>query len=524
MSSALRTADHSTAKRLRSINHDSEFVQRLASECSLPIVANERCGLWYVPPDKLTGSAYFKSTDGHHGEWRFSARRLNLHLLEVIGRNGGYVTLFLLSSAFLCLSSYLKRVGIDAFVSRCIIADSTTRGKSMPDALSKTIPIWSCVLNNLLFPRSSTSASNSTTLPNSQGVSSEFEGQSLIYHPLETPPNIVSQTEHSQILAKVPILIRQARSLCLDFPYLRTALNNRPLRLCFTTPDRHVSPSAPTQMFQDDSWDSHIILCCSVSHHTTSPFEGYIQGAGDDSENWAHGLTPQAFWHQNSELMQAADEGEWALLEAIKKLVADEQNGIRALGQGPEREPIMPARLGKMKLFVGPAPFTGGVLHGFDVVIVCADVRPSDDAIIHTLQQQTDPWTKILRLPCGKGKTGSRALRTQLPRLIPFIDSFDLCISRILVACDTDGDLSFGVALALSCLYFDNRGFMRSRRGGEIDKDMINSRLMGVMMAIQQAPKPRPAKFSRATLQSVKAFLMPRKPGGENSREDSDED
>ncbi|MDI1491612.1 MAG: tRNA A64-2'-O-ribosylphosphate transferase [Ramalina farinacea] len=397
----------------------------------------------------------------------------------------------------------------------------------MPDALSKTISIWCCVLNNLLFPQSSSADLNSTTTTRSEGVSGDFESQSHIYHPLETPPNIISQTEHSQILAKIPILIRQARSLCLDLPYLRTALKNRPLRPCFTTSDRHVSPSAPTQLIQDETWDSHIILCCSVSHHTTSPFEGYIQGAGDDSENWAHGLTPQSFWNRKDELMQAADKGEWALVEAIKKLVADEQKGIRTLGPGQERDPIMPARLGKMKLFVGPTPSTGGVLHGFDIVIVCADTRPSDDAIIHNLQQQTDPWTKILRLPCGKGKPGSRALRAQLPRLIPFIDSFDLCISRILVACDTDGDLSLGVALALSCLYFDNRGFMRSRRGGEIDKDMINSRLMGIMgsmVAMHKASKPRPAKFSRATLQSVKAFLMPRKPGGGNSREDSDED
>ena len=394
----------------------------------------------------------------------------------------------------------------------------------MPDALSKTIPIWCCVLNNLLFPQSSNADLNPTATTRSEGVSGDFERQFHIYHPLETPPNIISQTEHSQILAKIPILIRQARGLYLDLPYLRTALKNRPLRPCFTTPDRHVPLSAPAQMFQDDSWDRHIILCCSVSHHTTSPFEGYIQGAGDDSENWSHGLTPEAFWNRKDELTQAADEGEWALVEAIKKLVADEQNGIRVFAPGQEREPIMPARLGKMKLFVGPAPSTGGVLHGFDVVVVCADARPPDEAIIHNLQQQTDPWTKILRLPCGKGKNGSRALRTQLPRLIPFIDSFDLCISRILVACDTDGDLSLGVALALSCLYFDHRGFMRSRKEREIDKDIINSRMMGMLVAIQKAPKPRPVRLSRATLQSVKAFLMPRKPGGENSREDSDED
>ena len=29
--------------------------------------------------------------------------------------------------------------------------DSTRRGKSMPDALSKTIPIWCAVMNQLLF-------------------------------------------------------------------------------------------------------------------------------------------------------------------------------------------------------------------------------------------------------------------------------------------------------------------------------------------------------------------------------------
>ena len=37
------------------------------------------------------GSAYFKSTDGHTGEWSFSLRRLNLQLFEVIGACGGYV-------------------------------------------------------------------------------------------------------------------------------------------------------------------------------------------------------------------------------------------------------------------------------------------------------------------------------------------------------------------------------------------------------------------------------------------------
>ena len=34
---------------------------------------------------------YFKSTDGHHGQWAFSLRRLNLQLLKVLGEYGGAV-------------------------------------------------------------------------------------------------------------------------------------------------------------------------------------------------------------------------------------------------------------------------------------------------------------------------------------------------------------------------------------------------------------------------------------------------
>lgn len=33
----------------------------------------------------------------------------------------------------------------------CIIVDSTRRGKRFPDSMSKTIPIWTCVLNRSIF-------------------------------------------------------------------------------------------------------------------------------------------------------------------------------------------------------------------------------------------------------------------------------------------------------------------------------------------------------------------------------------
>ena len=76
--------------RLQSILEDAAFVQRVAATYGRPLIANERCGSWYINPTEKHGSAYFKSTDGHTGVWAFSTRRLNLHLLEIIGRHNGY--------------------------------------------------------------------------------------------------------------------------------------------------------------------------------------------------------------------------------------------------------------------------------------------------------------------------------------------------------------------------------------------------------------------------------------------------
>ena len=86
--------------RLRSVLEDAAFVQQVSNSYGRPLVANERCGSWYIEPKRKDGSAYFKSTDGHTGAWSFSTRRLNIHLLESIGKHDG-----------------------------CIIVDSTRRGK-----------------------------------------------------------------------------------------------------------------------------------------------------------------------------------------------------------------------------------------------------------------------------------------------------------------------------------------------------------------------------------------------------------
>ena len=87
--SSLKRSTLSITNRLKSIRLDAEFVETIADVYQLPLVANERCGSWYIPPSKKVGSAYFKSTDGHMGQWSFSMRRLNLQVLDIIAQNGG---------------------------------------------------------------------------------------------------------------------------------------------------------------------------------------------------------------------------------------------------------------------------------------------------------------------------------------------------------------------------------------------------------------------------------------------------
>lgn len=98
---SLKRSTLSISNRLRSISDDAEFVCQVADAYGLSLIANERCGSWYIPPERKGASAYFKSTDGHNGEWSMSLRRLNTQVIEIINEEGG-----------------------------CIIVDSTRRGKS----------------------------------------------------------------------------------------------------------------------------------------------------------------------------------------------------------------------------------------------------------------------------------------------------------------------------------------------------------------------------------------------------------
>ncbi|KAI0471605.1 initiator tRNA phosphoribosyl transferase [Xylariaceae sp. FL0804] len=526
----LRRANLSLANRLRSIREDAAFVAAVAAAYApRPLVANERCGSWYVQPPppaapasasasatttttattRAHHSAYFKSTDGHAGQWAFSTRRLNLHLLPLIGARDG-----------------------------CVVVDSTRRGKVMPDALSKTVPIWCCVLNRLLFPERRRRRSDGDGDGEEEEDEEEEENDDDDCHALRTPPHAVSPSEHAQIEARIPAHVAALAALGLDVAELRSHLR-RPLRPVWVTPESFPLAALPIAEAEAEAeagsegeaaaaegaepggrvFDGfHPIVCCTSSRRVhggeseMSEGGGYIQGAGDDTENWALGLTPPVFW-AHADLLAETPEPD--LPRVVTELVA------RHAATGAGAEPLLHAVAAAPRQ-VAPGLFVACL------PVPAAESDPSTCTVL--LPPQTSPpstWAKSptsLEVGLGKQKVASRQLRTALPQICDFVRGFfaargapEGCGAagrpRVVIACDTGRDLSIGVALALLCWCFDDQGNCLTRGGGGgggaaaaadlvMNKTIIRQKLSRITMAF---PEANP---SRTTLQSVNSFLM----------------
>ncbi|KAF4450851.1 hypothetical protein F53441_6074 [Fusarium austroafricanum] len=414
--------------RLSSIRTDASFVDHVSQAYSpRPLVANERCGSWYIPPERKGASAYFKSTDGHERAWKFSTRRLNLHLIELIEKNDGI-----------------------------IIVDSTRRGKRMPDALSSTIPIWCTVLNLILLPSNPSSGN--------------------LYLPAHLPA-----TTHSQISALIPEFVASLKSLNINFPTCLT----KPLRPFWVTPDLSLPSAEDTASIFDDF---RPVICCTASRRVIgSEMDegGYIQGAADDTETWAHDLTAPLFWENIDELIEAS---EVELPDLISRLVSEQ--AISKTDEGPQVQLTSQISVCALPLPANPTECR---------IAITQNTTPKDSWI----QSET-----YMQAGLGKSKLASRNLRTSLPKICDFTAKYLASViepdqQRIVVACDSGKDLSVGVALAISCYLFDDQGKIRDpAKNVSFTKTLIRSRLGFIMTAY---PGANP---SRATLQSVNSFLM----------------
>ena len=446
---ALRRENKDVWSRLASIAHDAQYVEDVRGACyPLPLVANLRCGAWYTDPVHLAATSYFKSTDGHMHQWDFSLKRANLNLVHVI-----------------------QSPDVESTLTGCLIIDSTRRGKRYPDALSKTVPIWCAVLNR---------------------ASHRVHGTPALIPPLHVPPEQISPSEQAQIEAQLDVWVDKLYTSDLPVPRLV-----KPLHPVFVH-----APHIPT--LSSDA--QHHVVLVSVSPSTPpltfhTIHASYVQGAGDDHEAWAHGLTPALFWRHKRKLM-------------APELQRDERIQLVCDIVQAEREEA------------GQVPWltnhdTATQIDGTPIHIQACSAthkfserdRASYALIIHCAQPDTS--SHVLGLGLDASKRGLNAFSAALPRVVDTVTDVlrKEAQGRGVLFCCTDGSqLSGAMVVAILAASFDrDRHFVgvgddayarltEHRRC--LSKDDTQRRLQWLTTSSMHASP------SRAHLQRVNAYLL----------------
>jgi len=347
----VRRSQKSAANRIASILEDAEFVEAVASTYGRPLVPNRRAGLWYVRPECRKTEAYFKSTDGHINEWQFSLKRLNLHLISLAMAHDGI-----------------------------IIVDTTRRGKKMPDALSKTVPIWCAVLNRAIL---------NTDL--------------AVF-----PPNCVSASEQARIRSRIPDFVAQFGTIDHDlWPQL-----DKPLRPVFVTPDEMLPLEQVKTVFDD----AYPVICVTASKKAQDgafQMDGYtyVQGAADDHELWAPAhFSPEMLWHKdNSSLREPGISNEELLRRISTGVVPSQDQSVVQLTShisiGPAEGTLIDLTSGEFHL----APGKRGVKQMPSVLPrICQFFEERDPAQVAIVGTDDFPHCVALMLDCRYYERGER--------------------------------------------------------------------------------------------------------------------
>ncbi|KAG0245209.1 hypothetical protein BGW41_002678 [Actinomortierella wolfii] len=415
----MRRDAKSIYNRLRSIEADAEFVSEISDMFpQFPVVANERCGSWYVHPSKLhKPGVYFKSTDGHTGKWDFNLRRYNPHLVNTIIKHGG-----------------------------CILVDSTRKGKRVPDALSKTVPIWCATINTAVQRVAMQILEDQQKQKSAQeGTNDAIGGHDAMielipaaldkerwdtrFHSL---PSLVSRSEHEQIAERISGFADKL----IRFTDLKPLVQKlaKPLRPLWLTPQSVLFADSPPDY---STVDFLPVICLSASAVGQDGFEEregylYVQGSGDDDEMWGKGLKPDIFWEHKDWILDddiTPEECEERVIQVVqdhrRKMLEEEESRRQQKAANEEIDGGAPGEKKKTKrnqqdrpLFtpsmelctaIVPSPLwignnTSGRIPeawdvGFDLVINCgAEI------------QREDLYEKVQELEDGKNGAASSGI------------------------------------------------------------------------------------------------------------------
>lgn len=466
--------------RLQSIILDNQFIVDQIIPCfpDFPIIPNERCGLWYCKPDTYQQTSYFKSTDGHTNEWDFSTRRLNFHLFDTIVKNGGIV-----------------------------IIDSTRRGKKIPDALSKTIPLWCAVLNSLMI--------ESDPTLNSDGI-------------LYVPPSTVSKSEYNCMLNKIPLLVQKLKKLdIITGEKLIEKFNGKLLRPIWVEPGSSILESNYDPFTGEkvqSSWeipdDENIIplILCTVSYVTQDGVDKrygftYVQGAADDHELWSHGLEPDVFW-EHIDFLGDINNSEDMLVDYIEDLILEKKNNeilLKKLDVFKNIDTITNEL--SLGIIVDNLTIDLETLNSFSefysMVIILSENVKLDEVIDKENKENAKYLNNCKIYPLSSGsKRSSKELRNYLQII------YDAILEKlhpstpknpILIVCNNGKDMSIAVLLAILCKQYDLD--WKQQLQASTEKITVKKHLVKIVAHLQG----RNINPSRATLNSVNSFLIPRK-------------
>ena len=298
--------------RLCSIRHDADFVAVVRAGFSgCTAFGNARAGVWYAPdfeesvfdePEGSThhqpraGVARFKSADGHVPRgWCFSMARPNMHVALQLAR------------------APADRPAV-------LLVDATRAGKSCPDSLTRTVPLWCHVVNQAL------------------GLSVQENPLSL---PSWLPASDAERVSYAQVQEWAQAL-RSAMDPALLGEMQQAARSRGPIAPCWVRrrdgrfdslvytiefgpePNQSVDIDPESDTTLEDPVRAVLtalapprqwVVCVSASAHARSLQDqrearggwSYVPGAADDDDAWSLGLTPSELWDNVDELCDEAN-------------------------------------------------------------------------------------------------------------------------------------------------------------------------------------------------------------------------
>lgn len=374
----------------------------------------------------------------------------------------------------------------------------------MPDALSKTIPIWCAVLNVA-----------SHKLYGCPDLNNEAD--------LHTPQWVVPPSEHDQIRSLLHGFTDLLVTSDLAVPRL-----DLPLRPVFVTPQHEATPLETDKR----SFIPVVLVSASRLVHDSSELAQYgqtsvyVQGAGDDHENWARGLTPDLFWANVDDILACSKD---TIASVVDKIVQssstsagkhwftpkhDLHHTMQNLSLTDTSDPTSSdVEVGQTGVAIGCRSashvFTNEELSKHRLVVHITS-HPRAENPDHGGPADVDR-SRVMHLRMTPNRKGLNAVRALFPlavdRAYAALTARD-CPTSIMVCCEDGRDLSGSLVVAiLSSCFDESRSLIRDAEHKKhhcqsLSKDTTRRRLHWL---VSSDPRASP---SRAFLLRVNEMLL----------------